>query len=121
MTTADHIAIHGIQVDCIIGDLAWERKTRQPLRCDIQVAYDLRRAGASDRLADTINYAAVAATVVETMQGAQCQMLEALAERIASTVLKSFPAAAVSLTLWKNAHFPSAERVSISITRPART
>lgn len=121
MHTLDHIAIHGIQVDCLIGDLAWERKARQPLRCDIQVAYDLRRAGTSDRLSDTIDYAAVAAVVVETMQGSQCQMLEALAEQIAGNVLKGFPAASVQLTLWKGAHFPAAERVSISITRHAAT
>ncbi|MBI4237208.1 MAG: dihydroneopterin aldolase [Deltaproteobacteria bacterium] len=114
----DTITIRDIIVDCLIGDLDWERTQHQPIRCDITLATDLRPAGSSDRLADTIDYAAVGKTVASVMQASTYYMLEALAEAIARHVLRDFPAHHVTVTLHKPAHFPQAREVGVTITRP---
>lgn len=113
----DCITLTGIRVDCIIGDLAWEREQRQPLRCDVQLFTDLRAAARSDRLADTIDYAAIGRQVVAFLQQSRYQMLEALAEGMATHILELFPAQRVALTIWKQAHFPSVDEVAVTIVR----
>lgn len=114
----DTISLLGIRADCIIGDLPWEREQRQPIRCNLELGVDMRCVGNSDRLADTINYAAVGAEVVRFLQTARYEMLEALAAGLAAMVLERFRPHTVTVTLWKKAHFPSTHEVRVRITRP---
>lgn len=114
----DTITIRDITMDCLIGDLDWERERRQPIRCDVTLGTDLRPAGTSDRLADTIDYAAVGKAVAEVMQGSRYYMVEALAEAIARRLLTDFPAHHATVTVHKQAHFPHARAIEVTITRP---
>lgn len=114
----DTISILGITADCIIGDLPWEREQRQLIRCDVALGVDTRRAAHLDRLADTVNYVAVGTDAVRFLQMSRYEMLEALAEGLASMILEHFHPQQVTITLWKKAHFPGAEQVSVQITRP---
>jgi 7,8-dihydroneopterin aldolase/epimerase/oxygenase len=114
----DLIHIREICAECIIGDLEWERTKRQPIQCDLSLTTDLSCVGASDALAETIDYAAVGTAVHQFIANSQFQMLEALAEGIATLVLTTFCPTALTVTLWKSAHFPGAQRVGIEITRP---
>lgn len=114
----DTISVRGITADCIIGDLPWEREQRQPIRCDVELGVDTRCAGKSDTLADTINYLAVGTETVRFLQTSRYEMLEALAEGIATMILERFHPQRVTIALWKKAHFPSAHEVSVRITRP---
>lgn len=113
----DFIHVKGIEADCIIGDLDWERTTKQPIRCDIAVATDIAKVCASDNLKDAIDYVAIGACVVETLTSTKHQMLETLAEDIAQNLLKTFPTPEVQLTVHKQAHFEHAAGVAISLTR----
>jgi 7,8-dihydroneopterin aldolase/epimerase/oxygenase len=117
----DTIQLKGIEVDCIIGDEAWEREQKQTIRADLTLHTDLSRAGHSDRLEDTIDYAAVARAVIAYMELSTFQMLEALAEGLAQNLLKEFRISSVAITLNKRAHFPKTEGVAISIQREAST
>ncbi len=113
----DMIGIHGITAECIIGELAWEREQPQTIRCEIELGANLQTAGASDRLADTINYVAVGEATQQCIRSSRCQMIEALAETIAAMILDRFHPQHVAVTLWKKAHFPSATDVSVRIVR----
>lgn len=113
----DCITLTHIRADCIIGDLPWEREQRQPIRCDLQLFTDLRPAARSDRLADTIDYSAVGRQVVAFLQQSRYQMLEALAEGVATHLLELFPVQRVALTIWKQAHFPNVDEVAVTIVR----
>ena len=83
----DRIELRGLRVDAICGVLPHERTTPQPLEIDLDLAVDLRAAGASDALTDTVDYGAVTTAVDRVATALEPQLLEHLAERIAAEVL----------------------------------
>lgn len=87
MAHDDRIELRGLRVAAVVGVLAHERTTAQPLELDLDVVADLADAGASDALADTIDYGALCDAVEAVVIGSQPQLLEALAEDVAGTVL----------------------------------
>jgi dihydroneopterin aldolase / 2-amino-4-hydroxy-6-hydroxymethyldihydropteridine diphosphokinase len=83
----DRILIDDLRVLTLIGALPHEREAKQPLRVDISIGLDLRDAGASDELDDTVNYGAVAERVRELAEESKHILLERLAADIADNVL----------------------------------
>jgi dihydroneopterin aldolase len=64
------------------GALPHEQHVAQEFWVDIVMELSLKKAGRSDRLADTIHYGKVAAVVEEIMMGPPVKLLETLAHRI---------------------------------------
>lgn len=83
MTTPAVIHLEGLRGFGYHGVLADERRDGQPFVVDLAVELDLSAAAASDDLADTVDYAAVAAAVIEIVEGEPCNLIESLADRIA--------------------------------------
>ena len=52
----DKVFIEGLEIETLIGIYDWERRIRQPLLFDIEMAFDNRRPAASDAIEDTLNY-----------------------------------------------------------------
>ena len=50
----DVILLEGIQVPAALGVTAAERRARRPVLLDLEVEYDLRASGASDRIGQTV-------------------------------------------------------------------
>ena len=75
------------------GALPEERALGQRFVVDIEVECDLSVAGASDRLEDTVNYTKLFNAARDVIEGAQKNLLEALAEAICSGALASSPLA----------------------------
>ena len=97
----DHILINGLRVVSVIGVLDHERLSAQPLQIDVDIHVDLRSAGASDDLTQTVHYGEVCMQLAATARATSDQLLERLAQRMADVVL-SFPRVlAVDLTLTK--------------------
>src|SRR5262245_12862597 len=70
-----------------------ERSAEQEIDVDVEVEADLAGAGASDDLADTINYSRVFDACREVVEERSYKLLEAIAEAIARKVLADFPSA----------------------------
>ncbi|HLT16476.1 MAG TPA: dihydroneopterin aldolase [Acidimicrobiales bacterium] len=87
MPPADRIELRGLRLAAIVGVLPHERTTAQPLEIDLDVVTDLAPAGSSDELEDTIDYGALCDAVEAAVAAARPRLLEALAERVAATVL----------------------------------
>jgi len=68
---------------------------------DVELSFELRQAGRSDRLEDTVNYSRVAKRVAALGASEQFRLLEALAERIAGVILDEFPVESVKLRVRK--------------------
>ena len=84
----DRIELRGLRVVGTHGVLAEEQERAQPFEVDLDLAVDLRPAGVSDALADTVDYGAVADTVAATVAGPRSfALLEALAWHVADAVL----------------------------------
>lgn len=100
--SGDRIQLRALRVVGTHGVLAEEQARAQPFEVDLDLAVDLTRAGGSDRLGDTVDYGAVAATAAALVAGRSFQLLEALAAAVAGAVLASDPRiAAVTVHLRK--------------------
>ncbi len=97
----DVILLEGIQVPAALGVTAAERRARRPVLLDLEVEVDLRAAGASDRIGQTLHYKHIFEVVEEVAGSQQHKLVEALGERIARAVLTRFPADAVTVTVRK--------------------
>lgn len=85
-----------------IGVTESERAAAQSLEAEIAIEADLEKAGLSDALSDTINYADIRHAALAMAASRTWSLLEALAERIAADLLARFAAAAsVTVTLRK--------------------
>jgi len=83
----DRIELRGLVAAGICGALPEERERAQPLEVDLDVVADQARAGATDDLADTIDYGALCAAVHTVVTNEHFTLLERLAARIAEVVL----------------------------------
>ena len=85
--TPDRIELRGLRVVGICGALPEERERAQPLEVDLDVEADLSASGASDALADTIDYGALCDAVARVVGQGTPQLLEHLAAELAAAVL----------------------------------
>jgi 7,8-dihydroneopterin aldolase/epimerase/oxygenase len=83
----DRIELRGLRVLARIGVLPGEREQDQPLEIDVDLVVDLAAAGASDDLADTVDYGAVCGAVQAVAAQEHVDLLERLAEVVAEAVL----------------------------------
>lgn len=89
---AGRIELRGLRALGTHGVLAEEKRRAQPFEIDVDLVVDLGPAAASDDLADTVDYGAVAAAVAAVVGGARpFQLLEALAGAVADGVLATDP------------------------------
>lgn len=87
MAADDRIELVGLRFVGICGALPEERERAQPLEVDLIVEADLAAAGASDVLADTIDYGALCDAAAAVVAGGEPQLLEHLADDLATAVL----------------------------------
>ena len=52
----DKVFIEGLEVEALIGIYDWERRIRQPLQFDIEMAFDKRKPAAAAAIAETLEY-----------------------------------------------------------------
>lgn len=95
---AEVIELRGLRAAGFCGALPEEQVRAQPLEVDLDVEADLRAACASDELADTVDYGALAAEVERVVTTERFTLLERLAERITEVVLDDERVHAV--TVW---------------------
>lgn len=87
----DTISLVGITLYGYHGARPEERTLGQRFIVDVDLDADLRSAAATDALDSTVNYSEVYALVAEIVEGEPVNLLEALGEGIARSVLKQFP------------------------------
>lgn len=116
----DTIYLRDLRVDTVIGVWDWERRIRQTLIMDIELGCDTSRAGASDDLTDTIDYKAVCDRIMAFTRDSEFQLIEALAEGIASTVMQEFQLPWLRLSINKQGVLRHVRDVGIIIERGSR-
>jgi dihydroneopterin aldolase len=79
----DRILISGLREMGVHGVLPEEQTRPQPFQVDVELHVDVSAAGASDDLADTVDYGAVCEAVSRIVSSEQYRLLERLATRIA--------------------------------------
>jgi len=71
------------------GNKPAERKLGQTFTADLEVTIDTRKAAATDRIEDTISYPLLEKTARQILEGTPANLLETVAERIATCGLAS--------------------------------
>ncbi|MDH3899494.1 MAG: dihydroneopterin aldolase [Gammaproteobacteria bacterium] len=113
----DIIFISDLRIETIIGIYDWERKVRQTVSLDLEMAADIRKAAATDRIEDTLNYKAVAKRLIAFVGDSEFQLVETLAEKIAEIIISEFNVSWVRLKLHKPGALRGSRDVGILIER----
>ena len=87
----DTVSIRELRVSAVIGVHDWERDIEQTLVFAVDMAADVAKAAASDRISDALDYSAVAQTVTDVVTQGGFQLIETAAERVARQLLADYP------------------------------
>ena len=114
----DCVDVCGLAVPVRVGALPHERAEPRTLLVDLELGIPaLRAAGVSDRLEDTVDYAALCEAVRGACAGRHYQLIEAVAERIAEVCLKDPRVARVRVRVAKPGAVAAAAEIAVRITR----
>ena len=113
----DKVFIEGLEIEALIGIYDWERRIRQTLVFDIEMAFDNRVPAASDAIGDTLDYKAVSKRIIEYVGASSFGLVETLAERCAAIILEEFGVRHVRLKLSKPGAVRGARAVGVLIER----
>ena len=116
----DTIFLHGLKVETIIGIWDWERKIRQTVVIDLEMAADIRRAAETDSVEDTLNYKNVAKRVQQFVADSEFQLVETLAEKVGEIVTGEFGVPWVRVKINKPGAIRNARDVGVVIERGDR-
>lgn len=116
--TKDRVFIDDLRIATVIGIFDWEREIKQSVSIDLEMAFDIRKAAASDAIADTLDYKAVAKRLIQFVENSEFQLVESLAEGCAAIVLKEFPVSWLRLKLGKPGAVRGSSAVGVIIERP---
>jgi dihydroneopterin aldolase len=100
----DRISLQGLRLHGRHGVYEFERQQGQEFVVDVVLELDLAPAGASDDVADTVHYGELADRLAAVVAGEPVNLIETLAERLASVCLEDARVRAATVTV----HKPSA-------------
>ena len=113
----DILYIKQLEIETIIGINDWERKVRQKVSIDLEMATDTRKAGKSDNIDDTLNYKVIAKRIIQFVESSKFLLIEALAENVAVILLEEFQVPWLKLTLSKPGAIRGSRDVGVVIER----
>lgn len=113
----DIVFIEDLRIQTVIGVYDWEREITQTVSLDLEMAFDIRNAAASDAIADTLDYKSVAKRLIQFVEASEFQLVEALAEHCAQIVLDEFPVNWLRLKLSKPGAVRGSSAVGVVIER----
>ena len=113
----DIIYLNDLRIDTVIGIYEWERRTKQTVIFDIEMAADIRKAAQSDNIDDTLSYKTVAKRLISYVSTAEFELIETLAEKVAEILLDEFKVPWCRLRLNKRGAVRGVRDVGIIIER----
>jgi len=116
----DIVFIEDLRIETIIGIYDWERKIKQTISLDIEMAADNTRPAASENIDDALNYKAVAKRMIGFTEESQFQLVETLAERLVEIIMTDFKVPWCRLKLSKLGAVTGSRSVGVIIERGQR-
>lgn len=98
---SDFIRISNVRADCVVGIYEFERVKTQPLIVSVEMHVDVKKAVASEKIEDTVDYAKVRDVIVKTIVDGKFQLIETAADHVARAIL-----------------VPPVERVRVCVEKP---
>jgi 7,8-dihydroneopterin aldolase/epimerase/oxygenase len=113
----DIIFISELRIETRIGIYPQELQVAQTVQLDLEIGLRGSHAAQSDRIEDTIDYAAVVAAIKQLFAQQHFSLLEHAAESIAQLLINDFKAPWLRVTIAKLTPLAGVKRLGISIER----
>lgn len=113
----DRIFIRDLALRCIIGIYPEERREKQDVIINVEMHCDLRTAGQSDDLKDTVDYKAIKKAILKLVESSRFQLIETLAEHVAALALNDEKVQQAVVTIDKPGALRFAKSSAVEITR----
>ena len=114
---ADKIFLRGLEVECIIGFIDWERRVKQRIQIDLELPVDCTRAARSDDVVETLDYKSVAKRVIAFVEASEFMLVETMAHRMAMVILEEFGIEWVRIWINKPGAIRGSRDVGVAIER----
>lgn len=113
----DRIFIRDLTIRCIVGVDEYERREKQDVLVHLTLHADLRQAGRTDALEDTVDYRALKKRILRLAEDSRFRLIEALAQSIADECLRDERVERVEVVVEKPGALRFARTVGVQITR----
>ncbi len=116
----DIVFLRELRIETVIGIYDWEREIKQSVILDLEMATDVSKGAATDRIEDALNYKAVPKRLIQFVGESRFQLVETLAERCAEIILNEFSVPWVRLSVNKIGAVTGVRDVGVLIERGER-
>jgi len=113
----DIVFIEQLSVITTIGVYDWEQTISQKLVFDVEMAWDNRKAAASDDVNDCLSYADVSEAIINHVANGRFALVERVAEEVATLLLERFNSPWIRIKLSKPGAVAQARQVGVIIER----
>jgi len=111
------LVLKGVEVSCIIGDLPEERVREQLILVDAELGLDLASAAASDNLADSVDYAALASAIRGAISSAKCRLVERAAAIALDECMRDARVRCAKVSVTKENPVPGLRSAAVEMSR----
>lgn len=116
-TILDRIHIRDLSARCIVGIYPEERENLQEVILNVTLHADLRAAGRSDQIEDTVNYKVIKKNLLAMVESSQFFLVEKMAEECARICLADPRVRRADVSVDKPGALRFARSVAVEITR----
>ncbi len=113
----DKVYIEGLTFQTTIGFYQWEKEIKQTLVVDLAMGWNTAIAAENDELDKTLDYAAISEELVKFANDNPVDLIETLAERIATFLMAQYHIPWLKLKLMKPNAVHNATTVGVEIER----
>jgi 7,8-dihydroneopterin aldolase/epimerase/oxygenase len=113
----DSVFVEDLRIETVIGIYDWERKIKQTVTLDLEMAFDNRKPASSDKIEDTLDYKAVSKRLIAFVESSHFELVETLAEKCAQIVREEFRVPWLRLKLSKPGAVRGSKAVGVIIER----
>ncbi len=113
----DIVFIEDLTIETVIGIYDWERKIRQKVVFNIEMATDIAKAAKTDSIENTLDYKAVSKRIISFVEDSEFQLVETMAERVAEIIQTEFSVPWLKLKLSKPGAVRGSKAVGVIIER----
>lgn len=113
----DTIFINKLKFETIIGILPFEREVKQTIIVDLSLNFDTTKAIDGDDIKHTIDYSKLVDDLENFCEQTKFNLIETLADAMASFILKKYPVKLIQLKLTKPGAIKQTQDLGVSIER----
>ena len=113
----DIVYIRDLNIETVIGIYDWERKIKQTVSIDVEMATDISMAAQTDDIAHALDYKSVGKRIIEFVEASQYELVETLIDKVAEIVIGEFSVSWCRIRLSKPGALRGSRDVGIIIER----